>query len=122
MDITTDKSLYKTIYNKNKTKELQKIKIYNTILNKCEKKIKWAANNNQFSCYYEIPRFCLSCPLYNISECVYFIIEKLKTKFKVHYFSPENLQQLGLGNKNELTGILYISWDHIKDKLNKLLY
>ena len=119
----TDKSLYKTIYKKNKNEELQKIKIYNTILAKCERKIRWSANNNQFMCYYEIPRFCLSCPLYNISECVYFLIQKLKSKFKVHYFSPENLKELGISNnEKELTGILYISWDHIKDKLNKLYY
>ena len=40
-------------------------------------------NNEQFQCFFEIPRFCLSCPLYNIDECVYFIMQKLKSKFKV---------------------------------------
>ena len=33
----TDKALWKTIYKNNKKKEQQKIKIYNTILAKCEK-------------------------------------------------------------------------------------
>ena len=42
--------------------------------------------------FFEIPRFCLSCPLYNIDECVYFIIQKLKSKFKIHYFSPNDLK------------------------------
>ena len=32
----TDKTLWKTIYKNNKKKEQQKIKIYNTILSKCE--------------------------------------------------------------------------------------
>ena len=39
----TDKSLWKTIYKNNKKKEQQKVKIYNTILAKCEKKIQSTA-------------------------------------------------------------------------------
>ena len=35
-----DKTLYKSIYKKNKERELKKIKVFNTILKKCEKKIK----------------------------------------------------------------------------------
>ena len=34
----SDKSLWKTIYKNNKRKEQQKIKTYNIILGKCEKK------------------------------------------------------------------------------------
>lgn len=119
----SDKSLWKTIYKNNKKKEQQKVKTYNIILNKCEKKIRWHANNEQFQCFFEIPRFCLSCPLYNIDECVYFIMQKLKSKFKVHYFSPNDLKNAGICNdEKSVTGILYISWNHIKDKLNKLFY
>jgi len=118
----TDKTLWKTIYKNNKKKEQQKIKTYNIILSKCEKKIKWHANNNQFYCYFEIPRFCLSCPLYNVDECVYFIVEKLKSKFSLYYFSPTDLKNAGICKDDNITGILYISWTHIKDKLNKIFY
>ena len=119
----SDKSLWKTIYKNNKKKELQKIKIFNTILHKCEKKIRLHAQNDQFFCYFEIPVFCLSCPLYNIDECVFFMIQKLKSKFKVHYFSPNDLKNAGISKEDNISGgILYISWTHIKDKLNKLLY
>ena len=119
----TDKSLWKTIYKNNKKKEQQKIKIYNTILEKCEKKIRFHAKNDQFQCFFEIPIFCISCPLYNINECVYFIMQKLKTKFSIYYFSPDDLIKAGISKKENISGgILYISWIHIKEKLNKLLY
>tara|TARA_B100001173_G_scaffold179904_1_gene155338 strand:+ start:778 stop:1143 length:366 start_codon:yes stop_codon:yes gene_type:complete len=119
----TDKTLWKTIYKNNKKREQQKIKIYNTILSKCEKKIRWHAQNDQFQCFYEIPIFCMSCPLYNVSECVFFIVQKLQTKFKIHYFSPEDLKNAGIAKNDNITGgILYISWIHIKDKINKLFY
>lgn len=117
-----DKTLWKTIYKNNKKKEQQKVKVYNTILTKCEKKIRWHAQNDQFQCFFEIPVFCLSCPLYNISECVYFIMQKLQSKFKVHYFSPDDLKKAGINDVSTSGGILYISWIHIKEKLNKLLY
>ena len=111
----SDKALFKNIYKKNKMKEIQKIKTYNTVLCKCEKKIKWAANNDQFHIFFEIPRFCLSCPLYNIEECTFFIIQKLKTKFKVHQFTPEQLKQLGIKlNHKYITSILYIFQHHPK--------
>ena len=117
----SDKTLYKTIYNKNKKKELKKIKTYTTILNKCERKIRYSATHDQFQCFFEVPRFCLNCPLYNIDECVYFMVEKLKTKFKVHYFTPNDLISMGINQQiSDITGILYISWHHIKEKLNKL--
>tara|TARA_Y100000591_G_C21731493_1_gene644358 strand:+ start:208 stop:573 length:366 start_codon:yes stop_codon:yes gene_type:complete len=119
----SDKTLWKTIYKNNKKKEQQKLKTYNIILSKCEKKIKWHATNDQFECFFEIPRFCMSCPLYNIDECVFFIIHKLKSKFKVHYFSPNDLKSAGIcKDEKGITGILYISWIHIKEKLNKMLY
>ena len=119
----TDKTLYKTIYKKNKSRELQKVKIYNGILNKCEKKIKWYANNDKYECYFEIPKFTPGAPLYDINECAYFILQKLKTKFKVHYFTPNDLKTLGIDNNiNDMTGIIYISWIHIKEKLNKKFY
>jgi hypothetical protein len=119
--VENDKTLFKNIYKNNKKKTDQKINIYNTILLKCEKKIKYYADNNQFSCYFEMPRFSLSCPLYNIEECVFFMMQKLQTKFKVHYFKPEDLVKVGIAKNNkDVTGILYISWNHIKDKINNM--
>lgn len=119
----THKSLYKTIYKKNKSRELQKVKVYNGILSKCERKIKMYANNDKYECYFEIPKFTPGAPLYNVDECAYFILQKLKTKFKVHYFTPQDLKKMGINNDiNDMTGIIYISWIHIKEKLNNKFY
>ena len=38
-DIINSSKLYKNICKRNKAKELQKIKTYNTVLSKCERKI-----------------------------------------------------------------------------------
>ena len=53
----SDKSLWKQIYKNNKKKEQQKVKTYNIILNKCEKKIRWHANNEQYSCFLRFRDF-----------------------------------------------------------------
>ena len=58
-----------------------------------------------------------------INECIFFMMNKLTKKFKVHYFSPNDLINIGINNDiNSMTGILYISWHHIKEKLNKIIY
>ena len=72
----------------------------------------------------------MGSPLYNIEECAYFIIQKLQIqKFKTFYYSPDILIQLGLtgskinDNSNDEkyykpNGIIFISWMHIKEKID----
>lgn len=116
--------LFQSIYKKNKSKELNKLKTYNIILDRCKKKIKWAADNDQYYILFEVPRFSFDCPLYDLSECTFFIKHKLKTKFQIIHFTPEDLVKLHNTNveKTQLTHILLISWNHIKKHLNKLYY
>ena len=95
----TDKTLFKVLYNKQKDKEKKKVKVFNSILKKCETKVKLYANNDKYECYFEIPKFTPGAPLYNVNECAYFMLQKLKTKFKVNLFSPEDLKKLGINNK-----------------------
>jgi len=124
------KKLYEEIYKSTKRKEKKKIEIYNKILGSCNRKVKWCNSNNKFECYFEIPTFMMGCPLYNIDECAFFIIQKLQIqKFKTFFYSPELLINLGLTgakiNNDENddkyfkpNGIIYISWQHIKDKID----
>jgi hypothetical protein len=120
------KSLYKTIYEKTKLKEKKKLETYYKILNGCSRKIKWCNNNNQFECYFEIPTFMLGCPLYNINECAYFIIQKLQhQKFKTLFYNPDFLVEIGIKGPKidndkfyKPNGIIYISWIHIKEKID----
>jgi len=125
-DDTND--LLKSIYKQNKKKELNKVKTYNIILDKCKKKIKWAADNEQYFIIFELPRFTFNCPLYNLDECCFYIKQKLEKKFQIVHFTPEHLIKLHNNNnnnninENQLTHILIISWNHIKEHFNKLYY
>ena len=124
------RQLYEDIYRSTKKKEKKKIETYNKILSGCNRKIKWCNSNNKFECYFEIPQFFMGSPLYNIEECAYFIIQKLQIqKFKTFYYSPDILIQLGLtgskinDNSSEEkyykpNGIIFISWMHIKEKID----
>tara|TARA_Y100000741_G_scaffold344956_1_gene309991 strand:- start:86 stop:490 length:405 start_codon:yes stop_codon:yes gene_type:complete len=113
-------NIFESIFNKNKKKEIFKLKTYNKILGKCLKKIKWAADNDQYYILFEIPKFCLDCPLYNISECAFYITQKLQNKFYIYHFTVDKLKTIGLEDNNLLTDILLISWNHIKKNLNKM--
>lgn len=57
-------------------KELRK-NVFLTILNKCHTKIKEAARNELYLCYYEVPRYVVGLPLYNLEDCIKFIINQL---------------------------------------------
>jgi hypothetical protein len=59
-----------------KKKELRK-RVFITILNKCHAKIKEAAKNELYLCYYEVPRYVIGLPLYNLEDCIKFIINQL---------------------------------------------
>lgn len=51
---------------------------------------------NVYSCLFEVPEFLIGYPLYDLNECLRYIIQQLqKNGFYVHYFFPR---------------ILYISW------------
>lgn len=122
-DNTNDaEDLFNIIYKKKKEKEENKLKTYNKIFERCKKKIKWASDNHQYYILFEIPTFSYDCPIYNLEECTFYIKEKLKTKFKIHHFTPNDLYNLHKLNTNikYLSHILLISWEHIKTHINKL--
>jgi len=62
-------------------REKRKIKIYEKILNLCYNKI---LNNNKqnddYTCTYTVPSVVFGLPLYNVDECVSFIMNKLIEK------------------------------------------
>ena len=121
-DINDTDALFNRIYKKKKEKEENKLKTYNKIFDKCKTKIKRAADNHQYYILFEIPKFSYNCPLYNLDECAFYIKEKLKTKFKLHHFTPNDLYHLQKSNTNiqHLSHILLISWEHINAHINKI--
>lgn len=70
--------------------------IYESVLEKCHIKIKTAANKEQYECIYDVPQYIVGLPLYNINECIDFMVRQLNDNgFKVTYHFPK---------------MLYISW------------
>jgi hypothetical protein len=59
-------------------------------------KIRTAANKEKYEFYYDVPQYVVGLPLFNINECIDFIIKQLTNNgFNVKYNFPK---------------MLYISW------------
>lgn len=79
-------------------KNIKKNECYEKVLDLCHKRIKAAAEYRQMRCLIEVPEFVVGFPLYNIGDCMKFVISSLRENgFLVRYHFPK---------------ILYISWDY----------
>ena len=70
------------IQKKRETKNRNYIK---KVHKKVEKKILLASNTNYYECWCSVPEFIMGMPLYNLSNCINFIVERLEKmvlKFK----------------------------------------
>jgi hypothetical protein len=85
--------LYKTVTDKKANSKFS----FEQVMLKCHSKIKLASKNSHFACFYEVPEVVIGIPLYNITECISYIISGLKDNgFLVKYLYPK---------------IIYICWD-----------
>ena len=79
-------------------KQSKRSESFEYILDKCHKTIKRSIEvlrTNQH-CFFEIPEFLIGYPLYDLNECIQYIVQKLTSNgFYVKYFFPR---------------VLYISW------------
>ena len=75
----------------------KKKNVYSKILDKCYQRIIITnKKNNNCYCFFSCPTFIFGVPLYNITNCVIYIMEDLSSKgFQVQYTHPN---------------LLYISW------------
>ena len=74
------------IHRKQKEKETNRINIYKSITNRCFKKIKETSLNEETFCFFRIPEYIPGLPLYNMTECVMFILNILREKgFSARY-------------------------------------
>ena len=60
-----------------KKKELRN-NVFSKILSKCHTKIKEAAKQELYLCYYEVPRYVVGLPLYNLDDCINYMNTQLK--------------------------------------------
>lgn len=103
------------LYGLKQKKDLNRMKIYNKLIDKIHNKIKYTSKllKNEEFCSFIMPEVLLGYPNYNFKECLYFILDNLKDDgFNVRYIHPN---------------LLFISWGHwvpsyvreqIKEKIN----
>lgn len=95
-----DKINLDELYERKHKSDLNKLHIYNKILNRIHNHIKTVSRqkNHETFCWYVIPEVIIGAPKYDQTSCVTYIIDKLQSnKFLVKYTHPN---------------LLFISWKH----------
>jgi 7-keto-8-aminopelargonate synthetase-like enzyme len=107
--------------------------VYEKVLVKVHNKIKRASENEQYECTYDTPEYIIGLPLYNINNCIEFIIEKLKENgFDVEHIFPKTLKvswypaeikqiQHTNDNNNENIDSLYLNYIPYKNNKGKFV-
>lgn len=74
-------------------REKKKIKIFENILEMCYQKILNANKQyNDYSCTFVVPNFVFGLPLYDIGDCIKFIMDKLVEKgFEIYFALPSTI-------------------------------
>lgn len=75
---------------------------YDEVLEKCHKRIKYYAKHGYEECLFEVPSSVFGLPVYDINECMHYIVLKLKRN---------GLDLKILGN-----ALIYISWKQYAPK------
>tara|TARA_Y200000002_G_C22540669_1_gene603824 strand:- start:17 stop:460 length:444 start_codon:yes stop_codon:yes gene_type:complete len=82
---------------KSKEKEKNRNKIYFIITKKCFEKIKETSTNDQKYCFYQVPEYIPGYPLYNMTECILYLMNVLKERGFLYRYIDKY--------------IIYISWN-----------
>ena len=88
------------LYEKKRQQDLNKLALFNKILNRIHVKIKTVSRqkvDEQF-CWFLVPETIIGVPKYDQAACIAYLIDKLKTNgFNIRYIHPNTL---------------FISWNH----------
>lgn len=87
------------LYSLKNKKDKIRTNTFNLILEKCHIKIKYIASQGGMNLFYEIPFVMVGYPLYNIEECIQYVVEALRKNGLLVQILPHP-------NNNTL----YISW------------
>lgn len=96
----TDKINIDDLYEKKRIYDLNKLELFNKILNRVHVRIKTtsAQKLNDTFCWYVVPEIIIGVPKYDQAACIAYIMDKLQeNKFLVKYIHPNTL---------------FISWQH----------
>lgn len=82
------------LHRKSREQRENKIKIYDEVLKKCHHRIKLVSDLAPMTqwCFFMIPKVMFGMPLYNLAECVEYLVKMLSENgFKVAYTHPNLL-------------------------------
>ena len=82
------------LYEKKKQYDLNKLALYNKILNRIHVRIKTTSRQkvDEHFCWYVVPEVILGVPKYDQGACVAYLLDKLKENgFQVRYIHPNTL-------------------------------
>ena len=88
------------LYEKKRKQDLNKLDLFNKILNRIHVKIKTVSRqkNDEQVCWFLVPETIIGVPKYDQAGCIAYLINKLQTNgFNVKYIHPN---------------LLFISWNH----------
>jgi hypothetical protein len=79
------KDLYATI----NEKTLKRMEIYDSVLQKCHKRIQYNSTLQRTYCFFQIPEFIIGVPLFNAQEMKTYLMNTLTTNgFQLLYIEP----------------------------------
>jgi hypothetical protein len=88
------------LYEKKRKQDLNKLELFNKILNRIHVKIKTVSRQkvDEQACWFLVPETIIGVPRYDQGACIAYLINKLQTNgFNVRYIHPN---------------LLFISWNH----------
>ena len=88
------------LYEKKRKQDLNKLELFNKILNRIHVKIKTVSRQkvDEQSCWFLVPETIIGVPRYDQAGCIAYLISKLQTNgFNIRYIHPN---------------LLFISWNH----------
>ena len=107
------------LHKKSREQREKKVKIYEAVLKKCHHRIKLVSDLSPMTqwCFYMIPKVLFGMPLYNLAECVEYLVRMLSDNgFKVAYTHPNLLLITWFENTN---GGQYPNLQHMEQSLNR---
>ena len=99
MNFTTKINL-DSLYERKRKADLNRLKIYDKILERIHKRIKITSRQQMRDhyCFFVIPEYVIGVAKYDVASCTSYLIEKLiENEFHIKYTHPN---------------LLFISWDH----------
>ena len=88
------------LYEQKRVSDLAKLNVYNKLLNRIHTRIRTTSRqkNSNYVCWFVIPEVMIGAPKYDRTECIPYLVDKLKDNgFIVRYTHPN---------------LLFISWSH----------